>query len=117
MDEAAGDSVFGAPGGSEPRDELFSGKGADCDYFCVFDKQGPTVLLSAIYPNFARGHFFSMVFTTSSKSAMRTATPFVTCSTMTELDPSARLDSISMPRFIGPGCMTIAAGAASFIRS
>ena len=43
---------------------------------------------------------------------MRTATPLATCSRMTELDPSATSDAISTPRFIGPGCMMMASGAA-----
>ena len=43
---------------------------------------------------------------------MRTATPLATCSRMTDRDPSATSDAISTPRFIGPGCMTMASGAA-----
>ncbi len=39
---------------------------------------------------------------------MRTATPFVTCSVMTDAGPSATSAAISTPRFIGPGCMTSA---------
>ena len=46
-------------------------------------------------------------------TAMRTAMPKVTCGRMTEWGPSATEESISTPRFIGPGCMTIASGAAS----
>src|SRR3989440_9364482 len=38
-------------------------------------------------------------------TAMRTATPFVTWSRMTLCGPSATRDSISTPRFMGPGCM------------
>ena len=38
---------------------------------------------------------------------MRTATPLVTCSTMTERSESATSAVISMPRTIGPGCITI----------
>src|SRR5262245_13979831 len=51
------------------------------------------------------------------RTAMRTATPFATCVRMTDCGPSARSLSISTPRFMGPGCMTIASGRASFIRS
>src|SRR5512143_2772504 len=36
-------------------------------------------------------------------TAMRTATPFVTCSRITLKGPSATSESISTPRFIGPG--------------
>ena len=53
-------------------------------------------------------------------AAMRTATPISTCSWMTlTLMSSASVPSISTPRFIGPGCMTMASGlaAASFSAS
>ena len=39
---------------------------------------------------------------------MRTATPFATWSRMTDRPESAMSEAISTPRFIGPGCMTIA---------
>ena len=39
---------------------------------------------------------------------MRTAMPNVTCGRMTDCLPSATAESISTPRFIGPGCRTIA---------
>src|SRR3546814_13094086 len=43
-----------------------------------------------------------------SRHAMRTATPISTCSVIVErAGSSAMLLSISTPRFIGPGCMTI----------
>ena len=45
-------------------------------------------------------------------TAMRTATPISTCSRMTDCTPSATSESISMPRFIGPGCITSASGFA-----
>ena len=45
-------------------------------------------------------------------TAMRTAMPNVTCDRITECAPSATQESISMPRFIGPGCITIASGRA-----
>ncbi len=48
-----------------------------------------------------------------SRHAMRTATPISTCSVIVERPGwSATLLSISTPRFIGPGCMTIASGFA-----
>jgi hypothetical protein len=43
-------------------------------------------------------------------TAIRTAMPNVTCGRITLRSPSATADSISTPRFIGPGCMTIASG-------
>ena len=50
-------------------------------------------------------------------SAMRTATPLVTCSSTQDCGPSATSGVISMPRFIGPGCRTSASGLARFSRS
>ena len=45
---------------------------------------------------------------------MRTATPISTCSWMTERSrSSATSESISTPRFIGPGCMISASGLAT----
>ena len=49
-------------------------------------------------------------------TAMRTATPLLTCSRITERGPSATSDEISTPRFIGPGCITRTLGDASFRR-
>src|SRR5690606_21608623 len=50
----------------------------------------------------------------SSITAMRTATPISTCSWMTlTMMSSASRPSISTPRFIGPGCMTMASGFAA----
>ena len=46
-------------------------------------------------------------------TAIRTAIPKVTCLRITDCVPSATADSISTPRFIGPGCITIASGLAS----
>src|SRR5690606_23739519 len=43
----------------------------------------------------------------ASSTAMRTATPISTCSRITERLSSATALSISTPRFIGPGCMTM----------
>src|SRR6185369_6090537 len=49
----------------------------------------------------------------ASRHAMRTATPISTCSRMTDrLISSATSESISTPRFIGPGCMIKASGLA-----
>src|SRR5690606_29204443 len=53
----------------------------------------------------------------TSRQAMRIATPISTCSVMIDPGMSATLLSISTPRFIGPGCMTIASGAARASRS
>ena len=46
-------------------------------------------------------------------TAMRTAMPKVTCGRITLCAPSTTAESISTPRLIGPGCMTIASGLAS----
>jgi hypothetical protein len=46
-------------------------------------------------------------------TAMRTAMPKVTCGRITECGPSATVESISTPRFIGPGCITMASRLAS----
>jgi hypothetical protein len=46
-------------------------------------------------------------------TAMRTAIPKVTCGRITACGPSATSESISTPRFIGPGCITMASGLAS----
>ena len=46
--------------------------------------------------------------------AMRTFTPFSTCSSTTDCPQSATSSVISMPRIIGPGCITIASCLASF---
>src|SRR5207248_9372936 len=40
-------------------------------------------------------------------TAIRTATPFVTWSRITLCGPSATRESISTPRFMGPGCMMV----------
>src|SRR5262249_25903835 len=50
-------------------------------------------------------------------SAMRAAMPFVTCSSTHDCGPSATSGVISIPRFSGPGCSTIASGFARFMRS
>src|SRR5207253_7533923 len=49
--------------------------------------------------------------------AMRTATPFLTWSSIADWAPRATLGSISTPSFIGPGCMTTAPGLARASRS
>src|SRR5690606_13229869 len=48
-------------------------------------------------------------------TAIRTGTPLPTCRSITLVGPSASADSISTSRFIGPGCMTTAPGAAKRI--
>src|SRR5690606_18362099 len=50
-------------------------------------------------------------------TAMRTAMPKVTCGRMTLCLPSTTAESISTPRLMGPGCITIASGLASVRRS
>src|SRR5690606_8297770 len=49
----------------------------------------------------------------ASRTAIRTATPISTWWVMTERGPSAMAGSISTPRFIGPGCITMASGLAT----
>ena len=46
-------------------------------------------------------------------TAILTAMPNLTCGRITACAPSATAESISTPRFNGPGCMTIASGLAS----
>ncbi len=47
---------------------------------------------------------------------MRTVTPLATCATIVERAESATSAAISTPRFIGPGCMTMACSGSSAIR-
>src|SRR5262249_33903046 len=54
---------------------------------------------------------------TASSTAMRTATPLLTWLRITDCGPSATSDAISMPRFMGCGCMTMASGLAFASRS
>src|SRR5450755_145194 len=55
-------------------------------------------------------------FKTVARMAMRVFTPLATCSCMTDCGPSATSLASSRPRTIGPGCMTMASGRASFMR-
>jgi len=57
-------------------------------------------------------HAFGRLRDMASSTAMRTATPISTCSRISDCAPSATMESISTPRFIGPGCMTSASGLA-----
>ena len=57
-------------------------------------------------------HTFGRLRESASSTAIRTATPISTCSRIKDCAPSATLESISTPRFIGPGCMTSASGLA-----
>src|SRR5690606_39590482 len=75
------------------------GAGGRIDDAGVFDEQGA-------------GHGSFLAGRRASSTAMRTATPISTWSVMTEAGPSAMAGSISTPRFIGPGCMTMASGLA-----
>ena len=59
-----------------------------------------------------RGHSFGRWRASACSTAMRTATPISTCSRMTLRGPSAVCASISTPRFMGPGCITIASSLA-----
>src|SRR5690606_31269503 len=61
---------------------------------------------------FAHGSFW--LVTSASSTAMRTATPISTCSRISDREmSSATSESISTPRFIGPGCMISASGLAA----
>src|SRR5438270_4026311 len=51
------------------------------------------------------------------RMAILTYTPLCTCSSMTDWGPSATSLWISMPRIMGPGCITMASLLASFSRS
>src|SRR5690606_18125811 len=51
------------------------------------------------------------------RTAMRALTPLATWSTMVERTESATSAAISTPRFIGPGCMTMACSGSSAMRS
>src|ERR1700730_12348559 len=55
---------------------------------------------------------FGKLRDSASSTAMRTATPISTCSRLSDWAPPATLESISTPRFIGPGCITSASGLA-----
>src|SRR5581483_9170179 len=55
---------------------------------------------------------FGRLRASASSTAMRTATPISTCSRISDCAPSATMESISTPRFIGPGCITSASGLA-----
>ena len=57
-------------------------------------------------------HPFGRCRASASSTAMRTATPISTCSRISDCAPSATSESISTPRFIGPGCITSAPGLA-----
>ncbi len=57
-------------------------------------------------------HALGRLRASASSTAMRTATPISTCSRISDCAPSATMESISTPRFIGPGCITSASGLA-----
>ena len=50
------------------------------------------------------------------KTAMRTLTPLATCSTIVDRAESATSAAISTPRFIGPGCITMACSGSCVTR-
>ena len=58
------------------------------------------------------GHMLGRLRESASSTAIRTATPISTCSRISDWAPSATEESISTPRFIGPGCITNASGRA-----
>ena len=64
---------------------------------------------ATIFDKYLHAEFPAMVDIT----AMRTAMPNVTCGRITLWLPSATAESISTPRLMGPGCMTMASGLAS----
>ena len=96
-------------------DELVARKLVDSEKFAIFDKNRVAIALGV----FSRGAYQRalMILPIRSSTAIRMATPFLTCSVITDRELSARAPSISIPRFIGPGCMTIASGFASFMFS
>ena len=55
---------------------------------------------------------FGRLRASASSTAIRTATPISTCSRISDCAPSATIELISTPRFIGPGCITSASGLA-----
>ena len=57
-------------------------------------------------------HAFGRLRASASSTAIRTATPISTCSRISDCAPSATMELISTPRFIGPGCITSASGFA-----
>ena len=68
--------------------------------------------LAAVKQHCLIAHAFGRFRDSASSTAMRTATPISTCSRISDCAPSATIESISTPRFIGPGCMTSASGLA-----
>ena len=50
-------------------------------------------------------------------TAIRTLTPLATCSTIVDLSESATSAAISTPRFIGPGCITMASSGSCLSRA
>src|SRR5271166_2626821 len=61
-----------------------------------------------------RRHFAAL--STVARMAMRVFTPLATCSCTQDCGPSATSLASSRPRTMGPGCMTMASGLASFMR-
>src|ERR1019366_3677019 len=51
------------------------------------------------------------------RTAIRTLTPLATCSTTVDRGEPATSAAISTPRFIGPGCITMACSASCAIRA
>src|SRR5258706_201828 len=62
-------------------------------------------------------NFHDCTSSARAKIAMRTVTPLATCSRIRERPLSAISPVISIPRTMGPGCITSASREASFSRS
>src|SRR5688572_9682102 len=108
MGTAAGLGASGAAGCFHPDDVLLAVESPLVEDPRFFEEDRPAVL---------RGHSEVTRSITVSSTAMRTATPLRTCSRMTDCGPSATSEEISMPRFMGCGCITMASGLATASRS
>src|SRR6516164_4142606 len=62
------------------------------------------------------GAYHRALFITVARMAIRVLTPLATCSCTRDCGPSATSLANSSPRTMGPGCITIASGLASFMR-
>src|SRR5688572_32314190 len=117
MDEAARRCGHGAARCFQAQDELVSGIGRLFDDGGLFDKDRASMRFCCLRLTHIPCLKRRVASVTASSTAMRTATPLETCRRMTDCGPSATAESISTPRFIGPGCMTMASGLARRSRS
>ena len=88
-----------------------SARGRNLSDHAIVDDQVNGILTVGTHPlDDDRGHWLNSFAPPSNRysTAIRTLTPLATCSTMTACALSATSAEISMPRFIGPGCITIA---------